>query len=54
MATALIDQFQKFVGQTQGSLNQQLQVLEGDDTDYRIRRGLAHILRSSFSTFSPP
>jgi predicted nuclease of restriction endonuclease-like RecB superfamily len=53
MAKALIDQFQKFVGQTQGSLNQQLQVLEGDDTDYRIRRGLAHILRSSFSTFEP-
>ena len=53
MATALIEQFQKFVGQTQGSLNQQLQVLEGDDTDYRIRRGLAHILRSSFSTFEP-
>jgi hypothetical protein len=53
MATTLIEQFQKFVGQTQGSLNQQLQVLEGDDTDYRIRRGLAHILRSSFSTFEP-
>lgn len=53
MATVLIVQFQKFVGQTQGSLNQQLQVLEGDDTDYRIRRGLAHILRSSFSTFEP-
>jgi hypothetical protein len=25
--------------------------LEGEDTDYRIKRGLAHILRSSFSEF---
>ncbi|MEN8447677.1 MAG: DUF790 family protein, partial [Cyanobacteria bacterium J06555_13] len=29
----------------------QLQIGEGEDTDYRVKRGLAHILRNSFSTF---
>lgn len=51
IATNLITLFQSTVGDTQGSLNQKLQELEGEDTDYRIKRGLAHILRSSFSTF---
>ena len=51
IAANLIDLFQATVGDTQGSLNQKLQQLEGEDTDYRIKRGLAHILRSSFSTF---
>ncbi|MEM1241777.1 MAG: DUF790 family protein [Cyanobacteria bacterium P01_H01_bin.26] len=51
IATNLIALFQATVGDTQGSLNQKLQELEGEDTDYRIKRGLAHILRSSFSTF---
>ena len=53
IAQALIELFQAHQGQSQGQLNQQLQVLEGEDTDYRIKRGLAHILRSSFSTFEP-
>ena len=51
IASNLIALFQATVGDTQGSLNQKLQALEGEDTDYRIKRGLAHILRSSFSTF---
>ncbi|NEZ62374.1 DUF790 family protein [Leptolyngbyaceae cyanobacterium CCMR0082] len=51
IATNLISLFQATVSDTQGSLNQKLQELEGEDTDYRIKRGLAHILRSSFSTF---
>ncbi|MBE9062107.1 DUF790 family protein [cf. Phormidesmis sp. LEGE 11477] len=50
-AQALIDLFQAAVGKTQGDLDQQLQIDEGEDTDYRIKRGLAHILRNSFSTF---
>ncbi len=50
-ATVLIDLFNQSVGGTQGELNQALQTLEGEETDYRIKRGLAHILRSSFSTF---
>jgi predicted nuclease of restriction endonuclease-like RecB superfamily len=51
IATNLIELFQQSVGDTQGHLNQKLQDLEGEDTDYKIKRGLAHILRSSFSTF---
>ncbi|MEM1250955.1 MAG: DUF790 family protein [Cyanobacteria bacterium P01_H01_bin.21] len=51
IASNLVSLFQATVGDTQGSLNQKLQTLEGEDTDYRIKRGLAHILRSSFSTF---
>ncbi|MFN6167489.1 MAG: DUF790 family protein, partial [Pseudanabaena sp.] len=31
--------------------DRQLQELEGDTPDYRVKRGLAHILKSSFSTF---
>lgn len=51
IATTLIELFQQTVGDTQGNLNQKLQTLEGEETDYRVKRGLAHILRSSFSTF---
>lgn len=51
IATDLISLFQQMQGKTQVELNRQLQELEGEDTDYRIKRGLAHILRSSFSTF---
>ncbi|MEL6604252.1 MAG: DUF790 family protein [Cyanobacteria bacterium J06614_10] len=50
-AQTLIDLFQSATGKTQGYLDQQLQTEEGEDTDYRIKRGLAHILRNSFSTF---
>jgi len=51
LAVELIDCFRKGVGQTQGELERQLCELEGDSTDYKIKRGLAHILKSSFSTF---
>ncbi|MEO0540909.1 MAG: DUF790 family protein [Cyanobacteria bacterium P01_A01_bin.105] len=50
-AQTLIEIFNHAVDGTQGALNQALQTLEGEETDYRIKRGLAHILRSSFSTF---
>ena len=43
-------------GGTQGELDRQLQELEGDSPDYRFKRGLAHILRSScceFEVISP-
>ena len=53
IAQSLITLFQEHQGKPQGVLNQQLQVLEGENTDYRIKRGLAHILRTSFSTFEP-
>jgi len=51
IATKIIDSFQNCVGQTQGELDKQLVELEGDSPDYRLIRGLAHILRNSFSTF---
>ncbi|WP_035984562.1 DUF790 family protein [Leptolyngbya sp. KIOST-1] len=51
IAADLIALFQQQVGHTQGDLNRQLQDLEGEDTNYRIKRGLAHILRNSFATF---
>ena len=46
-----INCFEENVGQTQGELNQKLAELEGDSPDYRVKRGLAHLLRNHFSTF---
>lgn len=52
MAKTLIDLFAQAQGGTQGELDRRLQELEGDSTDYRIKRGLAHLLRAeSFSSF---
>lgn len=51
LATDEINCFQDCLGKTQGELDRQLLELEGDSPDYRVRRGLAHILRSSFTTF---
>ncbi|HTL87831.1 MAG TPA: DUF790 family protein, partial [Leptolyngbya sp.] len=51
IADDLITLFQNAKGITKGELNRQLQELEGEETDYRIKRGLAHLLNSSFSTF---
>ncbi|MDX2213189.1 MAG: DUF790 family protein [Oculatellaceae cyanobacterium bins.114] len=51
IAQDLITLFQQAQGKTQGELNQRLQALEGEETDYRIKRGLAHLLRANFSTF---
>lgn len=51
IATDLITLFHKAIGITRGELNRQLQELEGESTDYRIKRGLAHLLNSAFSTF---
>ncbi len=51
MAQELIDLFQGAAGESREALNTQLQVLEGEDTDYRVKRGLAHTLSTSFCTF---
>jgi predicted nuclease of restriction endonuclease-like RecB superfamily len=51
LAIALINCFQQGVGKTQGELDQRLQEFEGDSPDYRLQRGLAHLLRNSFATF---
>ncbi|MEO1692791.1 MAG: DUF790 family protein [Cyanobacteria bacterium J06631_6] len=50
IATEIIDCFQDCVGKTQGELDRRLLELEGDSPDYRLKRGLAHILRNTFST----
>lgn len=51
IASELINIFQAAQGERQGELDRQLQELEGDSPDYRMKRGLVHILRSAFSTF---
>jgi uncharacterized protein len=52
IASDLIDLFQSCQGKPQGELEQRLRELEGTSTDYRIKRGLAHLLRSeTFSKF---
>ncbi len=51
IAIELITCFQNAKGGTQGELDRQLSELEGDSPDYRLKRGLAHILKSSFCTF---
>lgn len=52
IATELIEVFQLAQSKTRGHLNRQLQELEGEETDYRIKRGLAHLLSAdAFSTF---
>lgn len=51
LAAQLIALFRAAQGRTRGELKAQLQVLEGEQTDYRTKRGLAHLLESAFSTF---
>jgi hypothetical protein len=51
MAQELIELFQLAQGRIRKELNRQLQDLEGEDTDYRLKRGLAHLLTSGFSEF---
>ncbi|MBD2038552.1 DUF790 family protein [Leptolyngbya sp. FACHB-321] len=57
IANDVITLFQNAKAGTRGALNQQLQALEGESTDYRIKRGLAHLLTSDtfsrFETISP-
>ena len=57
IAIDLIALFQNAKGDTKGNLNRQLQELEGENTDYRFKRGLAHLLNgdafSKFEILSP-
>ncbi len=50
-AQQIITCFQAAVGCPKRELNRQLLELEGDNTDYRIKRGFAHLLRNSFCKF---
>jgi uncharacterized protein len=51
LAKEIIALFQQSKGKRRGELDEQLAILEGEATDYRVKRGLAHLLESSFSTF---
>jgi uncharacterized protein len=51
IAIDLITCFQTQQGYPQGDLDRQLLELEGDSPDYRIKRGLAHLLKSAHCTF---
>ena len=52
IATTLIALFEAHLHQTQGNLDARLRELEGDDTDFKVKRGLAHLLKSeAFSQF---
>jgi len=46
IAIDLITLFQEHVGKTQGELEAQLRELEGEETDFKVKRGLAHLLKS--------
>jgi len=52
LAWEQIDCFESHLGKTQGELDAKLQELEGDSPDYRVKRGLAHLLKSNFSQFN--
>ncbi len=52
LAVEMIDCFHRCQGKTQGDLDQALLELEGDSPDYRLKRGLAHILKNSFTQFA--
>ena len=51
LANELISCFENAVGKPQKELDRALSEQEGDNTDYRIQRGLAHLLKNHFSTF---
>jgi hypothetical protein len=51
LATEQINCFEECLGKTQGELERQLTELEGNSPEYRVKRGLAQLLRNNFSTF---
>ncbi|XTZ12780.1 MAG: DUF790 family protein [cyanobacterium endosymbiont of Rhopalodia inflata] len=51
LASEQIDCFKNNLGSTQKQLNYLLLELEGDNLNYRVKRGLAHLLKNNFSTF---
>ncbi len=51
IARELIDTFTAFVRKAQKELDEKIQELEEDSPDYKVRRGLCHILKNNFATF---
>lgn len=51
IASAVIEQFRALQGKSQAQLDRMLAELEGEHPDYRVRRGLVHLLKNAFCTF---
>ncbi len=51
LAQEVIDVFKGCVLLERSELDDRLHILEGAETDYRVKRGFAHILRNGFSEF---
>jgi len=51
LITQLIEVFEKAVGGTRGALQETLSLFEADETNYKQKRGLAHLLSSFYSNF---
>ena len=51
LAAEIISIFGLYLGKKRRELDEELSVLEGTDTDYRVKRGLAHLLLNGFCTF---
>ncbi|MDV3000635.1 MAG: hypothetical protein N5P05_002241 [Chroococcopsis gigantea SAG 12.99] len=49
LAREQIDCFQSSIAGSQAQLDAKLAILEGDSPDYKIKRGLAHLLKNSFT-----
>jgi len=51
LASEIVQTFAEVQGQRRADLDERLQTLEGEATNYRVKRGLAHLLTNGFSTF---
>jgi len=51
LAKDYIDTFEQYRGKTQGELDRHFADKEGDSPDYRLLRGLVHLLKRHFATF---
>jgi predicted nuclease of restriction endonuclease-like RecB superfamily len=51
MAETIIELFAGHRDRRRAELDEQLMMLEGDGTDYRVRRGLVHLLQTGFCDF---
>ena len=51
LAAELIALFTTAVGQRRGALGETLTAFEGEDTAFKVKRGLAHVLENDFCTF---
>ena len=51
LAAELTALFTGAVGQRRAALDETLAAFEGEDTAFKVKRGLAHILENDFSTF---